>query len=187
MPAIHHQRRSVTAKQAGACLLALALATPALAREPHCGSYRWGIKTLADAPALSKPTPVPLSVLAHFRRPAGMDGPKAPRSLMEREAYVIDADLVELRRERDGDIHAVLRDGDVTLIAELPSAECMHQTKEQGLARGVLATLLGRGKRARLPRRVRITGVLFFDKPHDASGAAPNGAELHPVLDLTLL
>jgi hypothetical protein len=32
---------------------------------------------------------------------------------------------------------------------------------------------------------VRITGVGFFDRPHGQTGRAPNGIELHPVLDIT--
>jgi len=31
---------------------------------------------------------------------------------------------------------------------------------------------------------VRVTGVGFFDYVHGQSGVAPNGIELHPVLDV---
>lgn len=34
-------------------------------------------------------------------------------------------------------------------------------------------------------RRLRVTGVGFYDKIHGQSGVARNGIELHPVLALT--
>lgn len=37
------------------------------------------------------------------------------------------------------------------------------------------------------PTRVRLTGVGFFDRAHDADGAAPNVIELHPVLKVEWL
>jgi len=42
-------------------------------------------------------------------------------------------------------------------------------------------------KAAITPIAVRITGVGFFDRLHGQMGVAPNGIELHPVLDLELL
>jgi hypothetical protein len=32
--------------------------------------------------------------------------------------------------------------------------------------------------------RLRFTGVIFFDKVHGQTGGAPNGVELHPVLQV---
>jgi hypothetical protein len=42
-------------------------------------------------------------------------------------------------------------------------------------------------KAAIKPIRVRITGVGFFDRLHGQMGVAPNGIELHPVLDVQLM
>jgi len=38
--------------------------------------------------------------------------------------------------------------------------------------------------RLRKPIKVRVTGVVFFDRVHGQIGVAPNGVELHPVLDI---
>jgi len=38
-----------------------------------------------------------------------------------------------------------------------------------------------------LSRRVRITGIGFFNKVHGQSGVAPNGIELTPVLSIQWL
>jgi hypothetical protein len=40
---------------------------------------------------------------------------------------------------------------------------------------------------ARICRRARVTGVAFFDYLHGQTGVAPNGIELHPVLDFACL
>lgn len=37
------------------------------------------------------------------------------------------------------------------------------------------------------PTRVRLTGVGFFDRVHGQTGVAPNGIELHPLLDIKFL
>jgi hypothetical protein len=33
-------------------------------------------------------------------------------------------------------------------------------------------------------KMVEVTGIGFFDRVHGETGQAPNGIELHPVLDL---
>ena len=40
---------------------------------------------------------------------------------------------------------------------------------------------------ARLCSRAQVTGVAFFDFLHGQTGVAPNGIELHPVLDFICL
>ena len=42
-------------------------------------------------------------------------------------------------------------------------------------------------KAAITPTKARITGVGFFDRKHDQLGVAPNGIEIHPVLDIKFL
>jgi hypothetical protein len=41
--------------------------------------------------------------------------------------------------------------------------------------------------RLRKPIRLRVTGVLYFDRVHGQAGVAPNGVELHPVLDVEVI
>lgn len=38
-----------------------------------------------------------------------------------------------------------------------------------------------------LGKHVRVTGVGFYDKLHGQTGVAPNGIELHPILDFALI
>ena len=84
--------------------------------------------------------------------------------------------------EADLDHHLVLRVGQKTMIAETPSALCTA---------GATAYRLKQMKNARAAARLcswaRVTGVAFFDFLHGQTGVAPNGIELHPVLDFTCL
>jgi hypothetical protein len=86
------------------------------------------------------------------------------------------------RIEDDLDHHLVLRTGSRTMIAETPSPLCTkwatgYRRKQMANARNA----------ARLCSRARVTGVAFFDFLHGQTGVAPNGIELHPVLDFTCL
>ena len=68
----------------------------------------------------------------------------------------------------------------------------MVEFPHPGCATGSLA--LAAIKRARkqavtlqVGQHVRVTGMLFFDKPHTMVGNAPNYPELHPVFKAELL
>ncbi len=73
---------------------------------------------------------------------------------------------------------------------EFPHPDCMlgsRVLKQATEARAKFLRLLGtppttRYVRVRKPVRVRVTGVLYFDRVHGQIGVAPNGVELHPVL-----
>ncbi len=77
-----------------------------------------------------------------------------------------------------------------TLIAEIPSPECAGAcasdlARRYRQARVAFEQLLERSNPAGKPLVVRVTGVGFFDRPHNQLGAAPNCIELHPVFALT--
>jgi hypothetical protein len=64
------------------------------------------------------------------------------------------------------------------------------QTKLSRLTKAARAPALPSGmtfKAAIKPIAVRVTGVGFFDRIHGQMGVAPNGIELHPVLDVQLV
>ena len=41
------------------------------------------------------------------------------------------------------------------------------------------------GKMKKLNLQVTVTGIGFFDPIHGQTGVAPNGIELHPILEIT--
>jgi hypothetical protein len=105
------------------------------------------------------------------------------------------AKLVEMKLEDDSDIHLVIADPTRTgasMIAELPSPSCtVGATPKARLkmrrARNAFIAACGSptGSFRRLSGTATITGVGFFDQIHGQTGVAPNGIELHPVVEIS--
>jgi hypothetical protein len=161
----------------------------------HCGTGRWLVKTLSD-PGRNRVnfTPVTTTVAALAALPAPTSFPEAARlAPVEVTTYEVEAFLAGWHNAADGDIHLILADPanqQATLIAEIPSPECAGAcasglAARYGQARIAFEQLLKRSNPLDKPLVVRVTGVGFFDRPHNQLGAAPNCIELHPVLALT--
>jgi hypothetical protein len=161
-----------------------------------CGTERWPEKTLSD-PFASKvrltPRPETVETLRHLPRVVGIGGQRGLGT--ERTTFRVKARLVGIKQEPDSDFHLVIADlvTGKTMIAEFPSQAC---------DRGAKPTLRARMQKARvavvdacgfapdasyrhLSGIATITGVGFFDFPHNQTGHAPNDLELHPVLKFT--
>ena len=139
-----------------------------------CGVERWTVKTLQDRPRL---LPVKTATLANLvSRPAPSNLPYT-RLPVERHIFRVTAAVTLIRPEADGDLHLVLSDGRLTMIAESPLASCASR------ATLTLRKQMSRARASvRLCARATITGVAFFDYSHGQTGVAPNAVELHPVL-----
>jgi hypothetical protein len=105
--------------------------------------------------------------------------------------YRVEARLLALFGEADGDYHLVLaslRDPTITMIAEVPDPRCAGacasgNAEVYARLRQKLMDRLNSPQSESRPL-VRVTGVGFFDFLHGQRGVAPNGIELHPVLDV---
>jgi hypothetical protein len=162
--------------------------------QARCGTERWSVKTGTDPDATS----VNLATSSEATI-ASLIGIPAPRPLPENRrvaptettVWVVTATLTDYKIEiTDSDYHLVVRDADGhTMITEIPSPNCVG-------ANSPFAARIAQA-RAKFDARfgatsafqtanilVRITGVGFFDKLHGQHGVAPNGIELHPVLDI---
>ena len=107
-----------------------------------------------------------------FRRAIGY------RSLpMAFERYIFIIAVTLVRPEEDGDVHLVLRDKGLHMIAEAPSVGCFTGATAARRAQMRTARLA-----VRLCARAQMTGVAFFDFKHGQTGVAPNAVELHPIL-----
>jgi hypothetical protein len=164
----------------------------------HCGTERWAVKTLSDASAAGvnfAATPVTVDWLVTQAQPAVL--PEDQRiSPVEDQAYVVTARLVGFKLEDDEDIHIVIADLNnpaETMIVEIPSSDCSGACFSTHLAEFVQArtnfearfgTSHKRFERVPGNVTVTVTGVGFFDFLHHQTGVAPNGIELHPVLDI---
>jgi len=177
-----------------AALLALFLvASPAFAAP--CGKERRSIKTGTDAHvrAIDVKAALPMTIAAMRRWPAPNPIPPADRvAPYETTIYEVTGTLVGFKSESDSDYHLVLADAKgETIIAEIPSPNCVTTGPlAASIARARAAfdaqfTATDRYHRVRVPVCVR--GVGMFDFKHGQTGVAPNGIEIHPVLEITFL
>jgi uncharacterized protein (TIGR03437 family) len=162
--------------------------------QPACGTERWSVKTGTDADAklvnLNAVTPTTIASLIALPVPAAE--PENNRvQPTETTAFIMDATLTQYAIEDDSDYHLVLSDAaGKTMIAEIPLPTCVGAgspflpaitvARSEFNARFTATTSF---QTANIP--VQIKGVGFFDFLHGQTGVAPNGIELHPVLDIS--
>jgi hypothetical protein len=176
------------------------------------GQERWPVKTLSDLdvdqvrldPSQIKQTTV--KALRQKKKPPGSGEPDRNRiGPVETTVYEVKAALVEarwiwntresvaLKKKGDRDIHLVIAaasDPALTMIVEFPDPACVKAApalkKMIRDARNAFIDCEGLMPSADKPFKpltgtATINGVGFFDRPH-ATGHAPSGIELHPVL-----
>ena len=108
----------------------------------------------------------------------------------ETTIFQLHATLTEYKLEPDSDYHLILSDGSGnTIISEMASPACVgssslllssiQNARSEFDARYITTSSF---QTANVP--VTVTGVGFFDFLHGQTGVAPNGIELHPVLDV---
>jgi hypothetical protein len=158
-----------------------------------CGLERWSVKTGTDADAglinLQSTTQTTIASLSSL--PAPITLPSNNRiQPTETTVFQLDATLTEYKLEPDSDYHLVLSDGSGnTMISEIPSPACVGSTSV--LLPGIQNarsefdahyTATSSFQTANVP--VIVIGIGFFDFLHGQTGVAPNGIELHAVLDI---
>jgi hypothetical protein len=164
------------------------------ARVPaQCEGERWSVKTGTDADAnlvnLNSITPTTIAQLTSIPTPAILpDNNRVTPT--ETTTWVLNATLIKYAKSYDSDYHMVFSDGQGhTMIAEIPSPGCLGpgnpfaagiaNARAQFDARFTATTSF---QSTSVP--VQITGVGFFDYFEGQEGIAPNGIELHPVIDI---
>jgi hypothetical protein len=158
-----------------------------------CGVERWSVKTGTDADAglinLQSTTQTTIASLISLPAPTTLPANNRVRPT-ETTVFQLHATLTEYKLEPDSDYHLVLNDGSGnTMISEIPSPSCVgsssvllssiQNARSEFDAR---YTTTSSFQTANVP--VTITGVGFFDFLHGQTGVAPNGIELHAVLDI---
>jgi uncharacterized protein (TIGR03437 family) len=159
----------------------------------QCGVERWSVKTGTDADASSVnlriATPTTIANLVALTAPPTK--PQNNRVLpVEITQFAVNATLAQFKIEDDSDYHVVISDTTgKTMIVEIPDPGCVGAGSP--FATGILNARskfeahlkpTNSFKTANIP--VQIRGIGFFDFLHGQTGVAPNGIELHPVLDI---
>jgi hypothetical protein len=159
----------------------------------QCGVERWSVKTGTDADiGLVHLTSSSNTTIAAMRAPAAPSPIPANNRVapLETTQWVINATLTLYKLESDSDYHLVLQDANgLTMIGEIPSPTCVGSgspflsgitnARNEFNARFTATTSF---QTANIP--VKVTGVGMFDFLHGQTGVAPNGIELHPILDI---
>ncbi|HEY2323273.1 MAG TPA: hypothetical protein VGJ82_10480 [Thermoanaerobaculia bacterium] len=108
----------------------------------------------------------------------------------ETNQYRITGTLTKYARESDSDYHLVIQDGSGrTMIVEIPSPNCVGAgspfiTGIRNARNEFDAKLTATTSFKTVSAPVAIRGVGFWDFLHGQTGVAPNGIEIHPVLDI---
>jgi hypothetical protein len=160
----------------------------------QCSGERWPVKIGTDPDAtlvnLNSPTATTIAALTAIAKPNTLPD-NARIQPTETTIWVLNATLVKYAKSFDADYHMVFSDSaGRTLIAEIPSPGCVGpnsrfaadiaHARAQFDARFTATTSF---QTANVP--VQITGVGFFDYFEGQEGIAPNGIELHPIIDIT--
>src|SRR2546425_2349441 len=170
-----------------------AVGTPSAVIAATCGVERWSVKTGTDPDAglvnTSVVTPTSVAALDSLPKPVSLPANNRIQPT-ETTVFSITATLTVFKLEADSDYHLVLSDGSNTMIVEIPSPACV------GSASPFLSAITSTRsnfdttytattsfKTANAP--VTVTGVGFFDFLPGQTGVAPNGIELHPLLDIS--
>jgi hypothetical protein len=168
------------------------VATP-MATSGSCGVERWSVKvgTDPDAPLvnLNAPTTQTISYMRGLTAPASPPLNARVRP-PETTDFVIDATLTQYKLENDSDYHLVIKDAaGNTMIAEIPDPACVSTSSVfYNLIKNARAQFDAKliatssFQTANIP--VRLSGVGFFDFLHGQTGVAPNGIELHPLINV---
>jgi hypothetical protein len=183
---MHHLRRS-------SLLLAVLLLVVPTSLFAQCGVERWSVKTGTDADVglvnLNSTTNTTIANMRAFPAPSTI--PSNNRiSPEETTVWVINATLTLYKLETDSDYHIVIQDASGnTMITEIPSPSCVGagspflpgitNARNEFNAKFTATTSF---QTANIP--VKVTGVGMFDFLHGQTGVAPNGIELHPILDI---
>jgi len=179
-------------------MIAAVMLSFALVSAPECAVERAWIKNLSDRAARKidlDPIPMTVEELTSMTLPRRWR-PKMRRDLVEKFVYEVTADVIGYKLEADSDYHVVVQGASgATMIIEIVDPKCTKKKTTEVFqsqietVRFQFAYMIGEPVSAKyieiaIPRRLKITGVGFWDKPRGQKGAAPNGIELHPVLSL---
>src|SRR6266851_1514323 len=158
-----------------------------------CGVERWSVKTGTDADAglinLQSRTQTTIASLTSLPAPTTLPANNRIQPT-ETTVFQVHATLTEYKLESDSDYHLILSDGSGnTMISEIPSPACVGSSsillssiQHARSEFDVQYTTTSSFQTANVP--VTVTGVGFFDFLHGQTGVAPNGIELHAVLDV---
>ena len=159
----------------------------------QCTGERWNVKAGIDADAslvnLSAVTTASIQSLVSLSKPTNLPDNNRIQPT-ETTTWRLSATLIKYVKSYDADYHIVFQDSaGRTMIGEIPDPGCISpsSTFRSGIIHAraqfdAMFTATSTFMTASVP--VVITGVGFFDYNEGQEGIAPNGIELHPIIDI---
>jgi hypothetical protein len=137
-----------------------------------------------------EPEPITIATLTMIAAPVNPNIRKNSRySPTELKTFEVTGVLKIIKHEADDDYHLVIRDRrGRTMIVEAPEPSCAEGSRfidQIQQVRQAIDDHFGAITTKRRPNiTVTVTGIGFFDKLHGQDGVAPNGIELHPLVEI---
>jgi hypothetical protein len=181
----------IAATAAAAAANTRSTASPSAAR---CGGALWRMMTLSDPGRVRvRLAPASTTIAAIGKRPYPQPVPATRRTTFQRQSWEVVAQLTDFRLERGG-IRLVLYDSNSYMNAVIPTPACLSsQTRARDQIATVWKQFAADCAHAKpgwqsLGAIVYVQGVGFWSpRQLGVRGAAPNGAELHPVTGLRIV
>jgi hypothetical protein len=159
----------------------------------RCGGQLWRLKTLSDPQRLSVDLTAKTTTIASIaERPYPRPLPRLRRTAFQRQAWEVVAQITKYRLENGG-VRLELHDGGTYLNAVIPAPDCLSRTtrarKDIASAFKQFSEVCSRAARdwQSLGAIVYVRGIGYWSQRRFLRGAAPNGAELHPVTGLRIV
>jgi hypothetical protein len=159
----------------------------------RCGGILWRLKTLSDpARTAVQLTPKTTTIEAIRGRPYPRPIPRKRRTPFQKQTWKVIGQLTDFKLD-DGGVRLILYDAGAYLQAVIPIPSCLGKSTR---ARAKIAAVFrdfisdcGEPTRDWRPLGpiVAVEGVGFWSQRRGRRGAAPNGAELHPVTGFRIL
>lgn len=175
-------------------LVALVAVAAAVPLHAQCGVERWSVKTGTDSGAssisLSSWVSSTIYNMLQSTHPSTLPANSriAPR---ETTQYSLSGTLIKYAKEGDSDYHLVIQDSaGRTMIVEIPAPNCVGAGSPFGpgianARRQFDAKFTATTSFKTTSTAVTVRGIGFWDFLHGQTGVAPNGIEIHPVLNIT--
>lgn len=156
------------------------------------GKERWDVKSLNDKNADKIDTnDLIVSVKALSEIPNLSKVYKnATRMHVEMKTFTIICVVKKVIKEDDGDYHLIVSDTGFSnnqMIVEIINPHYANPKYYSLINQARENLIYYQRKKQLINNTFKITGVAFFDIPHNQGGVAPNYIELHPVLKFSKL
>jgi hypothetical protein len=159
----------------------------------RCGGILWRLKTLSDPARLAvQLNPKTTTIEAIRKRPYPRPIPRKRRTPFQKQTWKVIGQLTAFRLD-DGGLRLILYDANAYLQAVIPLPSCLgNSTRARAEIAAVWRDFISDcGEPTRdwqpLGPIVAVQGVGFWSQRRGRRGAAPNGAELHPVTGFRII